>query len=383
MSKDRIPLARPWLGDAEVDALREVVESGVLSRGGQLEAFEAGMAKLTNTAGGVGVNSGTVGLQIALEALGVRPGDEVIAPACTFVGTVNAIVRAGAKPVLVDVEATTLNIDPVYLRRAITPKTRAVLVVHLYGRPAPMDELLAVAEEHDLFVVEDACEAIGATYRGRTVGGLGDAGVFGFYPNKPLATGEGGMIVGNDEGFLTRCRQLRNQGRDTITGTRHDALPGLSARLSELHAALGNVQLARLDESLAKRKAVADRYRRNLRDHPGIRLPPPLAPQRETIAWFTFPIRLGNASRADRDRLIDSLSEEGIDCGVYFEPVHHLPFHNCQHDGRRLPISEAAGDRSIALPLYPELEIETVDWICRRLMKMLAPFSTSGSSVGL
>ncbi len=328
------------------------------------------MARLTGSAGGVGVNSGTVGLQITMEALGIGPGDEVIAPAFTFVGTVNAIVRAGAKPVLVDVDEHTLNIDPASAGAAINDRTRAIMVVHLFGRPAPMDELLALAGDHELFVVEDACEAIGASYKGRAVGGLGDAGVFGFYPNKPIATGEGGMIVGNDPDFLTRCRQLRNQGSDTVTATRHAGLPGFSARLSELHAALGSVQLQRLEESLARRRAVAERYCQNLGDHPALQLLPPAA-EHETIAWFTFPLRLRDGTRADRDRLIASLSAEGIDCGVYFEPVHHLPYHDQQHDGRALPVSEQAGDQSIALPLYPELGSEDVDRICRRFTDIL------------
>lgn len=375
MDEPRIPLARPWLGREEIDALRAVVESGVLSRGRQLEAFESGMARLTGSAGGVGVNSGTVGLQIAMEALGIGPGDEVIAPAFTFVGTINAIVRTGARPVLVDVDEHTLNIDPAAAEAAIGARTRAVLVVHLFGRPAAMDELLGLSRKRGLFVIEDACEAIGARYRNRTVGSLGDAGVFGFYPNKPVATGEGGMIVADDPEFLTRCRQLRNQGMDTVTGTRHPDLPGHSARLSELHAAVGNVQLERLEDSLSRREAVAERYSRNLGEQPALRLPAPPAAH-ESIAWFTYPLRLREGSREARDRLIASMAAEGIDCGVYFEPVHRLPYHDRQHDGRALPVSEQAGDRSIALPLYPELEYEQVDAICRRLLQILS--MTSG-----
>lgn len=368
MSDERIPLARPWLGDEEAQALREVIDSGILSRGRRLEAFEAGMARLTGSAGGVGVNSGTIGLQIAMEALGIGPGDEVITPAFTFVGTVNAIARAGATPVLVDVDEQTLNIDPSAARAAVNERTRAILIVHLFGRPAPMDELLALAREHGLLVIEDACEAIGARYRDRAVGGLGDAGVFGFYPNKPVATGEGGMIVGNDPDFLTRCRQLRNQGNDTVTATRHAALPGFSARLSELHAALGSVQLERLEQSLARRQALAERYRQNLGDHPALQLLPQAA-EHETIAWFTFPLRLRGKTRADRDRLIASLVADGIDCGIYFEPVHRLPYHDRRHDGRPLPVSESAGDRSFALPLYPGIEDEQIKFICQLLLE--------------
>ncbi len=370
MDELRIPLARPWLGREEIDALRAVVESGVLSRGGQLEAFEAGMARLTGSAGGVGVNSGTVGLQIAMEALDIGPGDEVIAPAFTFVGTINAISRTGARPVLVDVDEHTLNINPAAAEAAIGVRTRAVLVVHLFGRPAAMDELLGLSRKRGLFVIEDACEAIGARYRNRMVGSLGNAGVFGFYPNKPVATGEGGMIVADDPEFLTRCRQLRNQGMDTVTDTRHPDLPGHSARLSELHAAVGNVQLDRLEASLVRREAVAERYRRNLGEHPALRLPSPPAAH-ESIAWFTYPLRLREGSRDVRDRLITSMAAEGIDCGIYFEPVHRLPYHDRQHDERPLPVSESAGDQCVALPLYPHLESDQVEIVCRKLSDLL------------
>lgn len=370
MNDRTIPLARPWLEQAEQEALVEVLESGILSRGRQIEDFESGMARLTGCTGGVGVNSGTSGLQIAMEALGIGPGDEVIAPAFTFVGTVNAIARSGARPVLVDVDENTLNLDPAAVEAAIGSKTRALMVVHLFGRPAAMDDLLALARDRELLVIEDACEAIGATCRGQTVGGLGDAGVFGFYPNKPVAAGEGGMIVGDDPDFLARCRQLRNQGTDTLTATRHDSLPGLSARLSELHAALGNVQLRRLDESLARRAALANRYREQLDGHAALQVPPP-AGRHERVAWFTFPLRLRGKTRTDRDRLIATLAAEGIDCGIYFQPVHRLPFHDRRHDGRPLPVSDSAGDRCLALPLYPGLATDQVDRVCRALIEAL------------
>jgi perosamine synthetase len=370
MTEAPIPLARPWLGPEETEALREVVDSGILSRGDRLEAFEAGMAGLTGSAGGVGVNSGTVGLQIAMEALGIGPGDEVITPAFTFVGTVNAIARTGARPVLVDVDEHTLDIAPDAAGSLVSERTRALLIVHLFGRPAPMDELLALANAHDLLVIEDACEAIGARYRTKAVGGLGDAGVFGFYPNKPIATGEGGMIVGDDPDFLTRCRQLRNQGNDTLTATRHPERPGLSARLSELHAAVGSVQLERLEASLTRRRAIAERYREALADLAAIELPPEAAAH-ETIAWFTFPVVLAGADRPRRDALIEALEAAGIQSAHYFEPVHRLPYHHRRHDGRPLPVSERAGDRVLALPLFPGMSDAQVGRVCATLRRLV------------
>ena len=370
MTDHRIPLARPWLGDAERAALNEVLDSGILSRGDCLRRFEAAMADLTGMRGGVGVNSGTVGLQIAMEAFGIGHSDEVITPAFTFVGTVNAIVRAQARPVLVDVEPDTLNLDPKSIRDAITSRTRAILVVHLFGRPARMDDIMAVAREHELIVIEDACEAIGARQAGQTAGGMADAGVFGFYPNKPVAAGEGGLIVADDVDVLLRCRQLRNQGLDTDTGTRHDTLPGMSARLSELHAAIALAQLERLEQSLDIRQQLAGRYMAQMNGHERIELPP-LPAAEDRIAWFTFPIRIRQAERSTRDLLIEQMARAGIQCGIYFEPVHQLPFHRDRHDGRPLPVSEDAGARNMALPLYPGLKETDIDRVCDTLKGLL------------
>lgn len=365
---ERIPLARPALGPEEIDALASVVGSRRLSRGTQLEEFEAAMARLAGAAGGVGVNSGTVGLQFALQALGIGAGDEVITVSFTFVGTVNAIVHTGANAVLVDVDPDTSNIDPRALADAVTSRTRAVVVVHLFGRPAPMDAVLAVARLHGLVVVEDACEAAGSLLGTRPVGGLADAGVFGFYANKAIATGEGGMIVANDEAVLTRCRQLRNQGHDTVTDTRDRSAAGFSARLSELHAALGNVQLTRLGRSLALREAVADAYAKRLGGDPRIEVPAPAAPG-DRIAWFTYPVRLG--AGADRDRVLETLRAHGIECGRYFEPVHRLPFHRGKHRCLPLPVTDDIGTRSIGLPLFPEMTSQQVEQVCVELAKAL------------
>lgn len=371
MNRDkRIPLARPAIGPEELRALAEVLESGILSRGQCLKAFEAGMAGLAGTAGGVGVNSGTMGLQIALEALDIGAGDEVITAAYTFVGTVNAIAHTGARPVLVDVEPDTLNIDPKAVADAISPKTRAVIVVHLFGRPAAIDDIVKFTRPAGIAVIEDACEAIGARYRGRPVGGLGDAGVFGFYPNKPIATGEGGMIVASDPGFLAGCRRLRNQGIDPDTGTRETGRPGHSARMSELHAALGRVQLDRLEASLARREALAARYLDRLGDHANLLLPPPAEPDAR-IAWFTFPLRLTGADRDQRDRVVRTMDEGGIECGTYFEPVYRLPFHNRHYLGEPLLVSEQASGQSLALPLYPGMSEDDIDRVCQSLIDVL------------
>ncbi|MDX1626477.1 MAG: DegT/DnrJ/EryC1/StrS family aminotransferase, partial [Wenzhouxiangellaceae bacterium] len=237
----------------------------------------------------------------------------------------------------------------------LSPRTRAVLVVHLFGRPAPMDALLARTRPHGIAVVEDACEAVGATVRGRPVGGIGDAGTFGFYPNKPIAAGEGGMITADEEGFLTRCRQLRNQGLDPETGTRHPDRPGLSARLSELQAAVGRVQVERLEASLADRERVASGYIHALAGIEGLELPA-RADDGDRISWFTFPVRVRDP--ADRDPLREHLARQGIETGVYFEPVHRLRPYSGKPARQPLGVTEDLGRRCLALPLHADLAEE-------------------------
>lgn len=365
------PLAWPKLGEAEDAALLEVLASRRLTLGAQLLAFEAELATHAGRAGAVGTNSGTMGLQIALEALGIGPGDEVLTVAYTFVGTANAILGCGAEPVYVDVDPETLNIDPAALAAAIGPRARAILVVHLFGRPAPMDQITALARRHGLWVVEDACEALGARYRGRPVGGLGHAGVYGFTPNKPVTCSEGGAIVAEDAELLTRCRRLRNQGFDPASDSYDAHHPGHSARLSELHAALGRVQLRQLDASLARRSAVAQGYRQRLGSDPRLQLPTPADPEDRQV-WFTFPLRLRDADGERRDAVLRALRAAGIGCNTYFRPIHQLPFHRDRYRGPALPASEDIGSRCLALPLHAELQDSQLDRICETLGEILS-----------
>jgi perosamine synthetase len=365
------PLAWPELGEAENAALREVLASRRLTLGAQLEAFEGELAAHAGRSGAVGTNSGTMGLQIALQALGVGPGDEVLTVSYTFVGTANAILGCGAEPVYVDIDSETLNIDPKALAAAIGPRARAILVVHLFGRPAPMDEIAAIADKHGLWVVEDACEALGARYRGRPVGGLGHAGVYGFTPNKPVTCSEGGAIIADDAELLRRCRRLRNQGFDPASDSYDDRHQGHSARLSELHAALGRVQLRNLEQNLARRNAVAQGYRIRLGDDQRLQLPTPADAQDRQV-WFTFPLRLRDAGSERRDAVLQELRAAGIGCNTYFRPVHQLPFHRDRYRGAALPVSEDVGSRCLALPLYSELQDNQLDRICATLRGILS-----------
>jgi perosamine synthetase len=387
---DPIPLAKPTWDAAEEAALLRVLRSGVWSGpagGPELVGFEAEMAGLTGSLGAVGVNSGTIGLQFALQALGIGAGCEVITVSYTFVGTLNAIHHAGARPVLVDIDPQTLNIDPDLIEAAITPRTRAVMLVHLFGRPAEIDAVQTICKQHGLALIEDACEAPGALYRGRPVGGFGDAGVFGFYPNKPIAAGEGGMIVSNNHDLLAACRRLRNQGNDpaelsapcgaresTNTGPGPATMashalssPGYSARLSEWHAALGRVQLQRLPTDLERRRSMAERYRERLQSHPRIELPAP-ASSHTTIAWFTLPLRIRDIDQTHRDQMLDQLRAQSIACAPYFRPAHTLPFHRDQHLDAHLPVTDDIGQRCLGLPLYPSMTKAQVERVCTALI---------------
>ncbi|MCK7592994.1 DegT/DnrJ/EryC1/StrS family aminotransferase [Pseudomarimonas salicorniae] len=365
-----IPLACPEYDEAEAEALLAVLRSRRWSVGPALRQFEDGMAALAGRAHGVGVSSGTMALQIALEALGIGPGDEVIVPAYTFVGPVNAILGAGAHPVLVDVDPVTLNIDPDSVDAVVGPNTRAIMPVHLFGRPAPMPALQVIAEGHRLRVVDDACEAAGARDESGPVGRHGDIACFAFYPNKPVSVGEGGMLVMDDPDLVLRARQLRNQGNDPLSGTAIVDRPGHSARLSEWHAALGMVQLKRLEASMARRERVAALYRERLQDDERFELPAPAAAN-QRIAWFTWPLRLAPRLADRRDGLIRALRAEGIGCNTYFTPVHHLPFHRGRHRHGALTVTENVGRRCLAVPLHSAMGEDEVDRVCGLLRELV------------
>lgn len=364
-----IPLACPEFDSNEAEALLQVLHSRRWSVGPALQRFESGMAALAGRRLGVGVSSGTMALQIALEALGIGPGDEVIVPAYTFVGPVNAILGAGASPVLVDIDPRTLNIDPASVEAAIGRRTRAIMPVHLFGRPAPVRTLLELADRHRLKIVDDACEAAGARDFDGPVGCTGDIACFAFYPNKPVSVGEGGMLVMDDPELALRARQLRNQGNDPLSGTAIEDLPGHSARLSEWHAALGSVQLERLEASLARRERVADLYRERLASDHRFELPAPAA-SGQRIAWFTWPLRLDGDLARLRDPLLQSLRAAGIGCNTYFTPVHRLPFHRDRHRQVALPVSEDIGRRCLAVPLHGGMLDTEVDRVCDSLRRL-------------
>ena len=350
----KIPLSQPDITEAEIEAVTAVLRTPRLSLGPKLEEFEHAIAAYVGVPHAVGVNSGTSGLHLCIRSLGIGEGDEVIVPSFTFIAAANTIRYERARPVFVDIDPHTLNLNPDKIEAAITPRTRAIMAVYTFGVLAPMDAILDIAQRHGLFVIEDACEAIGAEYKGRRAGSFGHAAVFAFYPNKQITTGEGGMIVTRDSAVAVKMRALRNQGRyDSDDWLQHSEV-GYNYRISEINCALGIEQLNRLEEILRKREAVAQAYQRELGEMGELILPPLHLPDRR-ISWFVYVIRLADKSSAQqRDALQLFLQGEGIGCARYFAPIHLQPSYTEWKDAN-LPVTEHQAARTLALPFFNSL----------------------------
>ncbi len=367
----RIPLAAPDVGEEEIAAVTAVLRTPWLSRGPRLAEFERAFAARVGVPDAVAVSSGTAGLHLCVRAAGITAGDEVITSPFSFVASTNVLLYERAVPVFVDVEPDGLGLDPARIEAALTPRTRALLVVHVFGRPARMTEILELARRHGLAVIEDACEAIGAELCGRSVGTFGDCGVFGFYPNKQMTTGEGGMIVTGDGGLARLCRSLRNQGRDDEE--LEPARLGYNYRLSELACALGLAQLQRLETLLARREAVAWSYQRRLAGYPGLVLPE-ITPRGAKVGWFAYVVRLAPPlDQEDRDRIAAEMRGRGIATGRYFPPLHLQP-HIAETLGHRagdFPVAEAAAARTLALPFFGQISDAQIDEVCGTLLELV------------
>ena len=367
-----IPLARPNLTDAEIAAVVDVLRSQRLSLGPRTVAFEEAMASYCGTAHGVAVSSGTAGLHLLVRALGIGPGDEVITTPFSFVASANCALLENATPVFVDIDPDTWNIDPRRVEAAVNERTRGIIPVHVFGQPSDMDAIRRIAEPRKLAIIEDACEALGSQYHGRRAGSLGDAGAFGFYPNKQITTGEGGMIVTDDDDLARLCRSLRNQGRDTEGGWLAHPRLGFNFRLSDINCAIGLAQLGRIDGIIAQRSRVESLYRKRLAGES--RLVMQRVGDGIEMSWFVFVVRLADQyEQTDRDRILTTLSERGIGCSNYFAPIHLQPFY-VERFGFKpgdFPICESVAARTIALPFHHELTEQDVDHVCTELGKLL------------
>jgi perosamine synthetase len=350
-----VPLARPVIGEAEERAVVEVLRSGRLSLGPRVQEFERRFAARVGAPLASAVSSGTAGLHLALRAVGVGEGDEVITSPFSFVASANAVLYERAQPVFADIDPVTLNLDPDAAAAAVGPRTRALLPVHIFGYPADMPALERLAELHGLGIVEDACEALGARHRdGVEVGGRGHPAAFGFYANKQLTTGEGGMVTLSSEAQKERIDSERNQGRAPDMGwLDHDRL-GFNYRLSDIACALGIAQLDRLEEMLAARARVAGRYREALTGIEGLQLPCADS-DGDVRGWFVFVVQLPRD--VDRDETVRVLSAAGIQSKPYLPAIHLMSFYR-ERSGHRegeFPVCEEVAARSLALPFFPEM----------------------------
>jgi perosamine synthetase len=372
MSELRIPLSAPDIDEDDIAAVVRVLRSSRLSLGPVMEEFEAAFAAYIGMPHAIAVSSGTAGLHLALLALEIGPGDEVIVASFTFIAAANAIRYVGATPVFVDVDAVTLNLDPGCVERAITSRTRALMVVHTFGVPAELDRLMAIADQHGLKVIEDACEAIGAEFRGQRVGSFGDASVFAFYPNKQMTTGEGGMVLVRDKDAAAAVRSLRNQGRRAGADWFEHADLGYNYRISEMNCALGLAQLRRIDRILDLRLGVAEEYDARLRCVADLILSKLAHPDRR-VSWFVYVVRLAAHFTADdRERVRAELITRGIGCGRYFAPVHRQPTYRDQPAAAvELPITDAEAERTLALPFFNRLSRNQVGEVCEILLEAI------------
>jgi len=364
---ERIPLARPVIGEAEEQAVLEVLRSGQLSLGPAVPAFEEAFAQRVGATDASAVSSGTAGLQLALRAVGVTDGDEVVTSPLSFVASANVCVMERATPVFADIDPLTLTLDPAAAAAAVTDKTTAILPVHIFGYPSDMPTLEALG----LPIVEDACEALGARYAdGTLVGSRGHPAIFGFYANKQMTTGEGGMVTVNDSAIKLRIDSERNQGRaPDMDWLDHDRL-GFNFRLSDIACALGLAQLSRLDEMLAGRERVASLYYEGLAGVEGLSLP---CPDRgdERRGWFVFVVQL--PAEFDRDATIRALGELGIQSKPYLPAIHLMAYYRERfgHKEGEFPVCEAVAAQSIALPFFPEMTSGQVERVCAALRETL------------
>jgi perosamine synthetase len=358
----KIPLSSPDITEAEIAAVTAVLRTPRLSFGEKLGEFEEQLARYVGCKHGVAVSSGTAGLHLALLAIGIKAGDEVIVPSFAFIAVANAVRYVGAIPVFADIDQRTLNLGPACVETAITPRTRAVIVVHTFGVPAAMDELLEIARRHNLRMIEDACEALGSEYDGRKLGSLGCVGIFGFYPNKQITTGEGGMLVTDDPEIAARAKMLRNQGRgESSDWSEHEEI-GYNYRISEINCALGIAQLQRLPEILEKRAAVARMYCLRLQGIADIELPS-MEIARGTISWFVYVLRLAKRFQGQgRDNVAAELAARGIGCGRYFAPIHRQrAYQNIPHRCMDLRVTEEIAGRTLALPFFNRITAGQVE----------------------
>lgn len=374
-----IPVAKPSFGVEEENGVLEVLRSGWVSQGPRVAEFERKFADYVGAADAVAVSSCTTALHLALVAAGIQPGDEVLCPSLSFIATANAIVNAGGIPVFVDIDRATYNIDPNCIESAITPRTKAILIVHQIGLPAALDEITAIAEKHGLMLIEDAACAIGAEYHGQRIGQPHSLmACFSFHPRKILTTGEGGMITSSDLELTARLRKLRQHAMSLSDVARHSAVQvviesydevGYNFRMTDLQAAVGIAQLASLDKMIARRRELAQRYTDRLFAIPWLRVP--FQPAESLANFQSYMVALTGESPIGRDDLMQKLLDLGISSRRGVMAIHReKPYHNEEWE-RKLPVTNLVTDSTLVLPLFHAMEFSEQDYVIECLEKLL------------
>lgn len=360
-----IPLSKPFIGEEEMKAVQDVLKSGQLSLGPKTIEFEKMFASLIGVKYAAAVSSGTAGLHLCIKTLGLKEGDEIITSPFSFIASANSIIYERAKPVFVDIDEKSLNMDPDKIEEKITKKTKAMLAVHIFGQPCEMDKIMAIAKKHNLAVIEDACEAICAEYKGRKAGTFGVASVFAFYPNKQITTAEGGMICTDDEKLYRIFKSLRNQGRSEDSEWLSHEFIGYNCRLNEMSAALGVEQLKKINKIIKMRDAVAEKYNEQLKQIKGITI---LSKIKDTArSWFVYVIRLDK--NINRKKVIEYLKAEGISTNIYLPPIHLQPIYKKMFGYKEgdFPVCERVSSSTLALPFYTQMSDEEITYVCEKL----------------
>lgn len=371
MKNWKIPLSKPDITNNDRQEVLKVLKTNFLSLGEKYIEFEKKIAKFAGVKYAVTVNSGTSALHLIIRALGIKEGDEVITTPFSFISTSNCLLYEKAIPIFVDIDEKTFNLDVSKIEEKISSKTKAILAVDVFGRPADWQALTEIAKKHNLFLIEDSAEALGSECCGQKCGSFGDVAIFSFYPNKQITTGEGGVILTNNKELADSCRSMANQGRKTEGGKwlEHIRL-GYNYRLDEMSCALGISQLSRIKEIMKKREKVVKLYNKKLK---GINfIVPPELEIGKKISWFVYVIKLFGKVAEERNAIISKMEEAGIQCGSYFYPIHLQPFYKEEfhYDNGFFPITESVGKRTLALPFYNNIKESEIDFVVSNLKKI-------------